>query len=84
MPIWCSPASCSRAQRGRSPLCYAALTLCSAPQLDVAVLALLLVNVVAKGARPPAWLFWTMPLPSLTFAAVNTACLLLALLSSSW
>ena len=53
-------------------------------QLDVAVLVLLLLNVLSKGPRPPAWLFWTMPLPSLTFAAVNTACLLLALLSSSW
>ncbi len=52
-------------------------------QLDVAVLVLLLINVASKGARPPAWLFWTMPLPSLTFAAVNAACLLLALLGSS-
>jgi hypothetical protein len=53
-------------------------------QLDVAACALLLVNVLSKGARPPAWLFWTMPLPSLTFAAVNAGCLLLALLSTSW
>lgn len=53
-------------------------------QLDVAVLVLLLINVLAKGARPPAWLFWKMLLPSLTFAAINAACLLLALLGSSW
>lgn len=64
--------------------CAAELALTLALQLDVAVLVLLLINVLAKGARPPAWLFWTMPAPSLTFAAVNAACLLLALLSPSW
>jgi hypothetical protein len=71
---------CSVSSPGPQRLSQFAFTL----QLDVAVLVLLLINVLSKGARPPAWLFWTMPLPSLTFVAVNTACLLLALLGSSW
>ena len=50
----------------------------------MAALLLLLVNVLAKGARPPARLFWTLPCANLTFATIDAACLLLALFAPSW
>lgn len=45
------------------------------------MLVALMANIVSKGARPPAWLFWNLSLPSLTYAAVNAVCLLVALLA---
>lgn len=50
-------------------------------QADVVMLVALLANVMSKGARPPAWLFWNLSAPSLTYAAVNAACMFLAILA---